>query len=190
MKKIKILRNALMLSQKEVGDYVGLSQKTVCENELGIWDNNLEKLEIALSNPSPFLLRYLIRLAKLQHLAKGQNQADFAEKAGLTQGAASLFLRSRRKISDERWESILGNLKVPEPSDSPEFLARSLEIFNSHRSDEGYQLQRRLEELRLSPSELAEGLGVARSTITHYFACSKFTKEVRESIERWFAEVV
>jgi transcriptional regulator with XRE-family HTH domain len=144
-----------------------------------------------LENPSEPLLYRLIRIIKFQNLVAsfGGNQAEFAEKAGISQGAVSVFLRARKKLLTSRWEGILDRLGVEEPETTESDIVAARELFARMRDDEGYQLQNRLREGNVNMQEFAKRCGVSQGQLSWWFVSDKFNLDTRERIAKALEEM-
>lgn len=148
------------------------------------WEAELHAL---LGNPSEALLYRLIRIVKFQNLVQattGGDQVTFAEKAGISQGAVSVFLRARKKLLDSRWEGILTRLGVTEPETTESDIAAARKLFAKMRDDEGYQLQNRLREGNVNMQEFAKRCGVSQGQLSWWFVSDKFNLDTRERIAK------
>lgn len=184
--KLFQLRTALMLPQYELADILDTFQARVSEAERGTnpkWEAELYEL---LQTPSPRLMYRLIRIVKFQNLVEsiGGNQADFAQKSGISQGAVSVFLRGRKKLLDSRWQKILDRLGVAEPETTENDIEAARKLFAKMRDDEGYQLQNRLREGNINMLEFARLCGVSQGQLSWWFVSDKFTLDTRERIAK------
>lgn len=188
MSKIFQLRTALMLPQHEMADVLGTFQVRISEAERGISSNTKWEAELLflLENPSEALLYRLIRIVKFQNLVAsfGGNQVEFSQKAGMSQGAVSVFLRARKKLLESRWEGILNRLGVEEPETTEADIVAARLLFAKMRDDEGYQLQNRLREGKINMLEFSQRCGVAQSQLSWWFVSDKFTMDTRERIAK------
>lgn len=180
------LRTALMLPQHELAKLLNTFQARISEAERG----NNPKLEVELltllENPSEILLYRLIRIIKFQNLvtSSGYDQTTFAQKAGISQGAVSVFLRARKKLLDSRWKGILTRLGVSEPETTQGDIEAARVLFAKMRDDEGYQLQNRLREQNINMLEFARLCGVSQSQLSWWFVSDKFNLDTRERIAK------
>ncbi len=189
--KLFQLRTALMLPQYELADILDTFQARVSEAERGTntkWEAELYEL---LERPSPRLLHRLIRVVKFQNLVAslGGNQADFAQKAGISQGAVSVFLRGRKKLLDSRWKRILDRLGVTEPETTESDIEAARKLFAKMRDDEGYQLNNLLRERKINMLEFAQRCGVSQGQLSWWFVSDKFNLDTRERIAKALEEI-
>ena len=119
----------------------------------------------------------------------GGNQADFAQKAGISQGAVSVFLRARKKLLDSRWEGILARLGVAEPETTQADIVAARKLFAKMRDDEGYQLQSRLREGNINMLKFAQRCGVSQGQLSWWFVSDKFNLDTRERIAKALEEM-
>ena len=188
------LRTALMLPQHELADALDTFQVRISEAERGVSTNPKWEAELLamLENPSEALLYRLIRIIKFQNLVQattGGDQVTFSEKAGMSQGAVSVFLRARKKLLTSRWEGILARLGVEEPETTESDIVAARELFARMRDDEGYQLQNRLREGNVNMQEFAKRCGVAQSQLSWWFVSDKFNLDTRERIAKALDEM-
>lgn len=193
MNRLFQLRTALMLPQYELADLLNTFQARISEAERGISTNPKWEAELyaLLENPSERLLYRLIRIIKFQNLVAsyGGNQADFAQKAGISQGAVSVFLRARKKLLDSRWEGILARLGVAEPETTQADIVAARKLFAKMRDDEGYQLQSRLREGNINMLKFAQRCGVSQGQLSWWFVSDKFNLDTRERIAKALEEM-
>lgn len=193
MNNIFTIRTALMLPQHELAELLGTFQARISEAERGISTNPKYEADLLaiLEKPSERLLYRLIRIVKFQNLVAsfGGNQVEFAEKAGMSQGAASVFLRGRKKLLESRWDGILGRLGVAEPETTERDVLAARELFTKMRKDEGYQLQNRLREEKVNMLEFSQRCGVSQGQLSWWFVSDKFNADTRARIDRALLEV-
>lgn len=188
------LRTALMLPQHELAAALDTFQVRISEAERGIstnpkWPADLHAL---LENPSEALLYRLIRIVKFRNLVQtitNGDQVTFAEKAGISQGAVSVFLRARKKLLDSRWEGILARLGVAEAETTETDIEAARKLFAQMRDDEGYQLQNRLREGNVNMQEFAKRCGVSQGQLSWWFVSDKFNLDTRERIAKVLEEM-
>lgn len=192
MNRLFQLRTSLMLPQAELAALLNTFQARISEVEKGVatnpkWENELYAL---LENPSELLLHRLIRLIKFRNLVQelaGGKQEAFAEKARMSQGAVSIFLRARKKLLESRWLEILGNLQVSEPITTEKDIEDARELFLRIREDEGFLLQSRLKESKIPFGAFAEKCGVSQSTVSMWFATKKLSTDTKRRVNKAFA---
>lgn len=188
------LRTALMLPQHELAAALDTFQVRISEAERGIstnpkWPADLHAL---LENPSEALLYRLIRIVKFRNLVQtitNGDQVTFAEKAGMSQGAVSVFLRGRKKLLGQRWAGILSRLGVEEPETTESDIVAARELFAKMRDDEGYQLQNRLREGNVNMQGFAKRCGVSQGQLSWWFVSDKFNLDTRERIAKALEEM-
>ena len=188
------LRTALMLPQHELAAVLDTFQVRISEAERGVSTNPkwAAELHTLLENPNEALLYRLIRIIKFQNLVQattGGDQVTFAEKAGMSQGAVSVFLRGRKKLLGQRWAGILSRLGVEEPETTHADIVAARELFAKMRDDEGYQLQNRLREGNVNMQEFARLCGVSQSQLSWWFVSDKFNLDTRERIAKALEEM-
>lgn len=193
MNRLFQLRTALMLPQYELADMLDTFQARISETERGVSSNPKWEAELyeLLENPTERLMYRLIRIVKFQNLVASfrGNQVEFAQKAGMSQGAVSVFLRARKKLLDSRWQGILSRLGVEEPETKESDIVAARKLFAKMRDDEGYQLQNRLRESNINMLEFAQLCGVSQSQLSWWFVSDKFTLDTRERIAKALAEI-
>lgn len=188
--ELRKLRTALMLSQPELSQITGIPASSISDAENGSSGSTAGTLRDLLRDPEMPLLSNLIRLAKFRRIVKALsagNQTHFAEISGLSQGAVSIFLRGRRKITAERWETLLQNLGINEPETEPEDVAEAQIILAQNRDDEGFQLQSELEARGIVQKHFAEMLGVSPPALSQYFSSARFSKDLRKRVDKALA---
>ena len=188
------LRTALMLPQHELAAVLDTFQVRISEAERGVSTNPkwAAELHTLLENPDEALLYRLIRIIKFQNLVQattGGDQVTFAEKAGMSQGAVSVFLRGRKKLLGQRWAGILSRLGVEEPETTESDIVAARELFAKMRDDEGYQLQNRLREGNVNMQEFAKRCGVSQGQLSWWFVSDKFNPDTRERIAKALEEM-
>lgn len=184
------LRTALLLTQADIASCYNILQIRYSEAERGIASFKIaEQMTKDLENPPIGLLHRLIRIVKFRKLVRvcaNKNQSLFAKKAGMSQGAVSVFLRCRKRILDDRWAGILENLKVAEPPTNRTIIAEAKELFAKMRDDDGFQLQNRLRESGIKMGDFAQKCGVSATNLSWWFVVDKFTPETQKIIDDAF----